>query len=144
MTPHIFRFASAFAAAVLAAALAGPAAADPTTHGIAMHGSPALAPGFKSLPYANPDAPKGGSLRLAVNGSFDSLNPLIILGVAAQGLRGYVYESLLERSNDEPFSLYGLVAEKVETPDDRSYVEFTLNPKASRRTRLFFVPRISR
>ena len=112
------------------AALAGIAAADPATHGLAMHGGPALIPDFKSLPYANPDAPKGGKLRLAVQGSFDSLNPLIILGSAAQGLRGYVYESLLERSNDEPFSLYGLVAEKVETPDDRSFVEFTLNPKA--------------
>ena len=107
--------------------LTAPAQADPTTHGIAMHGSPALAPDFKSLVYANPDAPKGGKLHLAALGSFDSLNPLIILGIPAQGLRGYVYESLLERSNDEPFSLYGLVAEKVETPDDRSFVEFTLN-----------------
>jgi peptide/nickel transport system substrate-binding protein len=65
-----------------------------------------------------------------VQGSYDSLNPLIVKGAPADGVREYVYESLLARANDEPFSLYGLIAEKVETPSDRSYVEFTLNPAA--------------
>ena len=95
-----------------------------------MHGEPAQPPGFTHFPYANPDAPKGGRLILAKRGSFDSLNPLIVKGVSAEGIREYVYESLLARAYDEPFSLYGLIAESVETPDDRSFVEFTLNPEA--------------
>jgi peptide/nickel transport system substrate-binding protein len=98
--------------------------------GIAMHGKPAEPEGFSHFPYANPDAPKGGRLVLAKRGSFDSLNPLIVKGVSAEGVRDYVYESLLARAYDEPFSLYGLIAEKVETPEDRSWVEFTLNPAA--------------
>jgi peptide/nickel transport system substrate-binding protein len=98
--------------------------------GIAMHGTPAQPPGFTHFPYANPDAPKGGRLVLAKRGSFDSLNPLIVKGVSAEGIREYVYESLLARAYDEPFSLYGRVAESIETPDDRSFVEFTLNPEA--------------
>jgi peptide/nickel transport system substrate-binding protein len=95
-----------------------------------MHGEPAQAPGFTHFSYANPDAPKGGRLVLAKRGSFDSLNPLIVKGVSAEGIREYVYESLLARAYDEPFSLYGLIADSVETPDDRSFVEFTLNPDA--------------
>ena len=65
-----------------------------------------------------------------MQGSFDSLNPLIVKGVSAEGVREYIYESLLARAYDEPFSLYGLIAESVETPDDRSFVEFTLRPEA--------------
>ena len=95
-----------------------------------MHGEPAQPQGFTHFPYANPNAPKGGRLVLAKRGSFDSLNPLIVKGVSAEGIREYVYESLLARAYDEPFSLYGLIAESVETPDDRSFVEFTLNPEA--------------
>ena len=98
--------------------------------GIAMHGKPAEPAGFTHFPYANPDAPKGGRLTLAKRGSFDSLNPLIVKGESAEGIREYVYESLLARAYDEPFTLYGLIAEKVETPEDRSFVEFTLNPEA--------------
>ena len=95
-----------------------------------MHGEPARSPGFTHFPYANPEAPKGGRLVLAKRGSFDSLNPLIVKGVSAEGIREYVYESLMARGFDEPFSLYGLVAETVETPEDRSFVEFALNPAA--------------
>jgi peptide/nickel transport system substrate-binding protein len=98
--------------------------------GIAMHGEPAQPKDFSHFRYASPDAPKGGRLVLAKRGSFDSLNPLIVKGVSAEGIRDYVYESLLARAYDEPFSLYGLIAETVETPEDRSYVEFTLNPAA--------------
>ncbi|MET0943566.1 MAG: extracellular solute-binding protein [Mesorhizobium sp.] len=98
--------------------------------GIAMHGEPAQPQGFTHFPYANPNAPKGGRLILAKRGSFDSLNPLIVKGVSAEGIREYVYESLLARAYDEPFSLYGLIAEGVETSHDRSFVEFTLNPEA--------------
>ena len=95
-----------------------------------MHGKPLEPAGFTHFPYANPDAPKGGRVTLAMQGSYDNLNPLIVKGAPADGVRDYVYESLLARANDEPFTLYGLIAESVETPPDRSWVEFTLNPNA--------------
>ena len=95
-----------------------------------MHGEPERQEGFTSFPYANPGAPKGGRATFAVQGSFDSLNPLIVKGEPADGVREYVYESLLARAYDEPFTLYGLIAEAVEAPADRSFVEFTLNPAA--------------
>jgi peptide/nickel transport system substrate-binding protein len=99
-------------------------------HGIAMHGAPALAKGFAHLPYADPGAPKGGTLRLGELGSFDSLNPFILKGVAPGGVREYVYESLLARSADEPFSLYAHLARAVEMPEDRSSIIFHLDPEA--------------
>ena len=129
--PHSRRAAGALAAASLLAALAlgsAQAMAAPA-HGIAMHGAPKYGPDFQHLDYVNPDAPKGGELRRAVTGTFDNLNPFIIKGVVAQG-RHHVFESLLKRTWDEPFSLYGLIAETVEVPDDRSSVTFTLRPKA--------------
>ncbi len=95
-----------------------------------MHGVPREDAGFTQFPYVNPAAPKGGEARFAKQGSFDSLNPLIVKGVSAEGVRQYVYESLMARAFDEPFTLYGLIAETVETPPDRAWVEFTLNSKA--------------
>lgn len=95
-----------------------------------MHGRPALPGGFANFPYVNPEAPKGGTLKLGQIGTFDSLNPLNVIGVAANGIREYVYESLLARSADEPFTLYGLLAEKIELPDDRRQVTFHLDPAA--------------
>jgi len=109
---------------------AGSAAAEPQ-HGIAMYGGPALPPDFVSLPYANPDAPKGGRITFGETGGFDSLNPFILKGTAPWGLRPHGYESLLGRSIDEPFTLYGLLAESVETGPDRGWVEFTLRPEAT-------------
>jgi peptide/nickel transport system substrate-binding protein len=112
-------------------------------HAIAMHGEPAMAEDFKAAPYVNPDAPKGGRLVEGVLGSFDSLNPFIVKGLVAQGIRspfvsgssgnvisGYVVESLMARGYDEPFTLYGLIASTVETDAARSYVTFTLDPRA--------------
>ncbi len=96
-----------------------------------MHGTPALPATFTSMPYANPDAPKGGRLRFGILGTFDSLNPLIVRGVAVQQIRGYVVESLMARGNDEPFTLYGLLAQSIETDDARSYVQFKINPAAA-------------
>jgi peptide/nickel transport system substrate-binding protein len=96
-----------------------------------MHGEPAFPAGFTHMPYANPGAPKGGRLVFGVQGTFDSLNPLIVKGVTLQQIRGYVVESLMARGNDEPFTLYGLLAESVETDDARSYVTFRINPKAA-------------
>src|SRR3954466_5708702 len=98
--------------------------------GIAMHGAPALPAGFTHMPYANPEAPKGGRLVWGLPGTFDSLNPLIVRGLAVQQVRGYVIESLMSRGNDEAFTLYGLLAKTVETDDLRSYVTFHLDERA--------------
>ena len=99
-------------------------------HGIAMHGEPALAPGFDHLPYADPDAPKGGRLSIAFQGTFDSLNPFNLkAGSTAQGLNTNVFQTLMMRSLDEPFTLYGLVAKTIETDEARDHVTFRLDPR---------------
>ena len=100
-----------------------------------MHGDPALPPDFEHLPYANPDAPQGGRIAYANVGTFDSMNPFIVNGTSPRGLWDETYgrnvwESLLTRNRAEPFTLYGLLAESVEVPPDRSWVEFTLRPEA--------------
>lgn len=95
-----------------------------------MHGAPALPADFDHMPYANPDAPKGGRLVQGLVGTFDSLNPFIVKGLAVQQMRGFVVESLMARGNDEAFTLYGLLAQNVETDDARTFVTFRLNPKA--------------
>lgn len=100
------------------------------SHGIAMHGMLKYPADFTHFEYTNPDAPFGGTLRLGVQGTFTSLNPLNTRGGAASGIRGYVYESLLARALDEPFSLYGLLAESVSVPEDRSSITFFINEKA--------------
>src|ERR1700679_2246067 len=87
-------------------------------YAIAMHGEPALPPDFTHLPYVDPDAPKGGRLDLGYLGAFDSLNPYNIKALStAQGLNGNVYQTLMTRSTDEPFTLYGLIARSVKTHD---------------------------
>ncbi|MCB2125502.1 MAG: ABC transporter substrate-binding protein, partial [Rhodobacteraceae bacterium] len=95
-----------------------------------MYGRPALPPDFVSLPYVNPDAPKGGRIILAEPGGFDSLNPYILKGNAPWGLGLHTVETLMGRSIDEPFTLYGLLAESVETDEARTWVEFVLRPEA--------------
>ncbi|MGC0054485.1 extracellular solute-binding protein [Brucella pituitosa] len=103
-----------------------------------MHGDVALPADFTHFPYANPDAPKGGALKMGVVGTFDSLNPFVLksMRTTARGLFGdldfgnLLYETLMQRSRDEPFTLYGLLAEKVAVDPERKWVEFTLNPKA--------------
>lgn len=108
------------------------ASAEPEArHGIAMHGDTQYAEGFPHFDYVNPGAPKGGVLRMAVvaNG-FDTFNPFVIRGVAAAGINTYLYDTLMEPSADEPFSAYGLIAESIETPEDRSYVTFHLRDEA--------------
>lgn len=99
-------------------------------HGIAMHGTLKHGPDFSHFSYVNPDAPKGGEVVLGVQGGFDSVNPLIVQGVAAAGIREYAVESLMARALDEPFSLYGLIAETIETAEDRSWVEFSIRKEA--------------
>jgi peptide/nickel transport system substrate-binding protein len=126
--------AAIFAGCLLAAAILpapgnqGARAAE--AHAIAMHGTPALPADFSAMPYANPAAPKGGRVVWGILGTFDSLNPLIVRGLAVQQMRGYVIESLMARGNDEAFTLYGLIAKTVETDEARSYVTFRLDPRA--------------
>jgi peptide/nickel transport system substrate-binding protein len=98
---------------------------------IAMYGAPALPPDFTHFPYVNPGAPKGGKLTLGFEGTFDSLNPFNLkAGSTAQGINGNVYQTLMTRSLDEPFTLYGLVAQSIETDDARTSVTFHLDPRA--------------
>lgn len=99
-------------------------------HGVAMHGEPLYPADFTHYAYTNPQAPKGGTLRLGTTGTFDSLNPFIVKGRPGQGMRGLVFESLMDRSQDEAFTLYGLIAQSVDMPEDRSRVTFKLNPAA--------------
>ena len=122
---------AAFLAVLLAAAAAPTLATAQPRHAIAMHGNPALAEGFSAFRYVNPDAPKGGRFVRGVLGTFDSLNPFIVKGLAPPELRGHVFESLMARGYDEPFTLYGLLARSVETDDERTYVTFDLDPRAA-------------
>ena len=119
------------ACTVLALTLAAQTAAAEPMHGIAMYGDPALPPDFVSLPQANPDAPKGGRITFGEAGSFDSLNPYITKGRAPAAVSSLTVETLMGRSYDEPFTLYGLLAESIDTDADRSYVAFTLREGAT-------------
>ncbi len=109
------------------------AAADESVRpmaGIAMHGEPKYGSGFHHFDYVNPDAPKGGDVRLAaVAKTFDNLNPFIVKGVVAADAN-MPFETLMTGSADEAFSEYGLIAESLEVPADRSWVIFTLRPQA--------------
>ena len=123
--------AAALVAAFSAAAFdtAATAAETRTVHALAMHGEPKYGPDFKHFDYANPDAPKGGEIRFAAIGTFDTLNPFTLKGTAAAGA-GAPFETLLVGSGDEAFTEYGLIAESIEVPDDRSWVAFTLRAEA--------------
>jgi peptide/nickel transport system substrate-binding protein len=103
--------------------------ADPKP-AIAMRGEPALRPDFTAFPYVDADAPKGGGATYSMLGTFDSVNPLIVNGSPSPGTNMLVFETVMARSLDEPFTFYPLIAEAVETPPDRSWVEFTLDPRA--------------
>ncbi len=121
--------ATAAIALSLAASSAGYAEGLTPVHGLAMHGEPKYGADFTHLEYTNPDAPKGGQIRLATSGTFDSLNQFALKGVAAPGL-GMVYQTLMANTDDEPFSEYGLVAKTIEMPEDRSFVVFNLREEA--------------
>ncbi|MGN1091018.1 MAG: extracellular solute-binding protein, partial [Alphaproteobacteria bacterium] len=104
------------------------ASAEPV-HAIAMHGKPKYDENFTHFDYVNPNAPKGGVLKQASFGSFDTFNPFTIKGNSAPGV-GLIFETLMTSSADEPFTQYGLIADKIDTPADRSYVRFHINDKA--------------
>ncbi len=118
------------AGVILSPCSAAAESAPEPRHGIAMYGAPALPEGFTALPYSNPTAPKGGRIVLGNTGGFDSLNPYLRRGTVPWQLRFLTHDSLMARSWDEPFTLYGLIAETVTTPPDRSWVAFTLRPEA--------------
>lgn len=99
------------------------------THAIAMYGEPKYKEDFKHFDYVNPNAPKGGAVKLAATGSFDNLNFFLLKGVAPAGI-SMITESLTTRSDDEPFSQYGLIAETMEVPEDRSYIIFNMRKEA--------------
>jgi peptide/nickel transport system substrate-binding protein len=118
----------------LAPAVGGDAPADSAlqrTHGFAMHGAPALPADFDHFPYADPAAKKGGRLRVGLPGTFDSLNPFNLKsGSAAQGLVNNVFQPLMARSQDEPFTLYPLVAQSIDVDPARTRIVFHLDPRA--------------
>jgi peptide/nickel transport system substrate-binding protein len=124
------RLRRTLAAVGCAAALLRAADANGAEPAIAMHGAPAYGADFDHFAYVNPTAPQGGRFVQGVLGTFDSLNPFIVKGVALQQIRGYVIESLMARGYDEPFTLYGLLAKTIETDAARNVVTFTLNPAA--------------
>jgi len=115
-------------------ALAQEPAAPQPQYAIALHGAPKYPANFTHTDYVNPEAPKGGTIKLDAIGTFDSLNPFIMKGSPAEGLNamrsGLVFESLMQNSWDEPFTLYGVIAETIEVPEDRSWVAFNLRPQA--------------
>jgi peptide/nickel transport system substrate-binding protein len=116
--------------------ISGSAVAEPL-YGIAMHGDPALPPNYAHFSYVNPAVKKGGHVSYGVVGTFDNLNPFILksMRTTARGMwdpefGNLVYEPLMARSRDEPFTLYGLLAQTVEWDDSRSFIRFNLNPDA--------------
>ena len=106
-----------------------PAANAAPSHALTLYGEPNYSPGFTHFAYTNPDAPKGGTVRLSYSTRFDSLNPFILKGLSAPGVE-MLFESLMVRSLDEPQSYYGLIATSVELAEDRRSIIFTLNPNA--------------
>ncbi len=99
------------------------------SHAIAMHGEPKYSKDFENVEYINPNSIKGGSIVRSAIGSYDSFNPFILKGTSAAGIGG-LYETLTTGSSDEAFTEYGLLAESIEWPDDRSWVSFTLRNEA--------------
>ncbi len=101
----------------------------PPQHAISKYGDFKYPPGFSHFAYVNPAAPKGGRIKLAATGTFDKLNPFNLKGVAATGAI-LLFDTLMEGAADEPLSLYGLVAESIEVPDDRAWARFNLRARA--------------
>lgn len=130
LRPSAFNFVCCLGfVAALFGSVVGADAGSRVSHGISVFGDLKYRPDFKHFDYVNPDAPKGGRLRLAGRDSFDNLNPFILKGVSAHGA-GLLFDSLMVRANDEPDALYGLVAESIELDDENRWVAFNLRPKA--------------
>ncbi len=118
------------AAAVIGfALLSSTGYASTPMHGFATYGELKYPTNFKNFEYVNPGAPRAGTVRLSMIGTFDNLNPFVLKGISAVGSE-YIFETLLQNSKDEPFSAYGLLASSVEVADDKSWVKFKLRPEA--------------
>ncbi len=114
---------------ILLVILATNSALAEARHAVAMHGTPKYPAGFTHFDYTNPDAPKGGTIVLSANGSFDSFNPFILKGTPASYI-GTTFDTLTVHSADEPFTEYGLIAKGIEIAQDNSSVTFYLDPDA--------------
>ena len=124
------RFLAGVLVAAAMALLSGTAIAE-ETYALSMHGDEAFPDGPRDhFPWVNREAPKGGDLSLAVVGTFDSMNPYIVQGLPARGLKPLVFQSLLYRSPDEPFTLYPQLARAIDMADDRTNIVFHLDPRA--------------
>ena len=123
---HLFYLLAAFGVSLAAHAKEQ----SPPTHGIAMHGTLHYKQDFPHFSYVFPNAPKGGKLRLVRLGTFDSLNPFIIKGLPLPDVRLLVFESLMARSQDEAFSLYGLLAQSIQVDESRRWIVFKLRDNA--------------
>jgi microcin C transport system substrate-binding protein len=136
--PRVEPMTRILALALLALTLCGPAlaqnagaqsAGNPPRHGLSLFGDLKYPPNFQHFDYVNPNAPKGGAVKYATIGSFDTLNPFTLKGQPAAGV-GEMFDTLMVSSGDEPASFYGLVAESVQVAPDRSWVIYNLRPQA--------------
>ena len=124
------RFVTGMTGCLIAALTVSSLAYGDPTHGIAMHGAPKYPANFEHFGYANPAAPQGGRITYAAIGTFDTLNPWVVQGQVAAGARALMYETLAKRAQDEPFTLYGLIAETIDMAPDRSSIAFTIREEA--------------
>ena len=123
--------AGALMAALVAVLLAwAPGPAAHAAHALAWGADPRYPPGFQHFDYVNPQAPRGGTVNRDGFGTFDKLNPFTLRGISAAGLGELMFETLGDQSWDEPFSVYGLLAEDMALGDDRLSITFRLNPAA--------------
>jgi microcin C transport system substrate-binding protein len=129
-TPSAVPAAASAAAGGAAAAASSPLRNGDFVHGMAWGAEPKYPAGFKHFEYVNPDAPRNGTLTLDGFGSFDKLNPFTLKGVVAAGVGLLMFDTLTEQADDEPFSVYGLLAESMSFAPDRLSITFRLNPKA--------------
>ncbi len=131
MAPNYQRLIAALIIAFSVSAVAKSVIPEPKNlkHAITLYGSPKYPAGFSYFDYTNPDAPKGGELKQAAIGTFDSLNPYTDRGTAAAAMN-LMYDTLLVRSWDEPLTKYGLLAETIELDPNNNWVAFNINPKA--------------
>lgn len=135
---HMTRWHGVLCAALMMGLLAqagqaAPVSNVPTVHGISLYDTPALAEDFDHFPWVNVDAPKGGDMVRAAQGSFDSLNPFIVRGDPASGLTamgGLPFDTLMVENPDEPFTLYGLLAAGIRLDPDRRWMEVDLDSRA--------------
>ena len=130
-TPHLVALLAAFL--IQALPIGSPANAAPTgafVHGMALGDKPKYGPGFANFGYTNPNAPKGGELKLSAMGTFDKLNPFTLKGISARAIMELMFESLTMGSLDEPMSMYGLLAKDMMLAPDRMSITFRLHPDA--------------